>query len=1399
MTRLVVWIGALLMPSIALGQGRVATPSFSVEGGEYSTIVMVTIRVGTAGATIRYTQNGVDPTESDPLIVSGSTIAINTSLTLKARAFATGRRPSDVRTATYTIVRADNGTPLASGAAAAGGARTLLATPEGRVFEWLRQEPPQAVDRVTNAVAVSAGSRHALALTKDGLVFGWATNNSAQRSDDHRGSRPKAPARVRGLSSVTRIAAGRDHNLALTADGRVWAWGSNDHGQLGISSRGSAGEPVVIPALSDVVAIGAGDAHSVAVTTGGEVFTWGSNAYGQLGDGTRSYRHRPTRIAIAPIADIAAGATHTLAMTDSGDVYSWGSGSRGELGTGSFDAVRRPAQIPNLRVAAIRAGRRFSAAVARDGVLMMWGANDAGQLGDETTVDRATPMPGPALNSISALALGARHAIAVTSGGDVWTWGRNSVLSEAMSDVANWGPALVEEVIAAPVIEPASGSYPAPQTVRLSTASAGAALRYTIDGSEPTFESTLYTEPFVVGTNAEVRARAFSARTDTEPSAVSAAVYVIDMVPPTIVATLSSAEDVDWYTSPVTVTFRCADDSGHVSCSSPVTVSSDGAGQIVSGIATDPAGNRSTASIIVNVDQTAPTVSLDQFAGGGTTTEDHLVLRGRVYDNASGLAEILRCNGTAIAAVQEVFECVVALRPGRNSISLQAADVAGHATAAGVVITRTGDSSAMAIAPDSRTLAMSEVAALSLRDNFGVAVDGAQWSSSDDTVASLSADDPPLVTALGAGTATITAVKNGMSAQSTITVAPAAMLTPGTTRWTLKGTPGWRLGAPIVTHRVEPSVPHMFLVESQPSGEATMHALTADGEVLWRQHSPGPPLMGDSFGGVIAGVYQDGTADYKAYVRLGSAGGVAPWRYDSPGSLQRPAQSPDGTVYAIESVSALTAAGQETWDKHVVVVDGKTGRLLRRWPLPRELNIFTAELDGVVIREQPRLVCASRRREIAPNTIGPIVGSDGRGYLLVRRLVKHKFDQCVEQHARHRRNIDQGIDLLILSPNADPVVQPVFNEHCEVPEFELSSCDVAPEIQQLLPDGIGGILASWDRFERFLTISTALVQRVMTRRNAAGDLSDRPVNNTTWIHTVGQEGVSYVFASGKWSAVDVTTWTSKWTTQLGTAGPIAAHPDGGLSLFDYASSSYRELDAGGTVIAESVMPMPAQWPAQEFDSWLGLSAAGLTSVVGRIDDATRWADFVGNRQGQAAVRRPGIGLFVKSQYAVEPIRIHHTALWLAPADQKWIERWYQQNPHLSPLRDPFKNLFLTLGAGLPNGEDSTLNCAIPGVEPLMKGINRAGDVGKVTRARDQLPVAEWLEATVINNVLDAHRRYLDTAPYACFPDTFTGFYNSNSYVHSLLVYGQVPHLTGPPDSPTPGWNVLIPTTYFAPK
>jgi hypothetical protein len=102
-----------LVPQAQLypGQATVATPAFSPDGGAYTSAVNVRITCSTPGATIHYTTDGSQPSELDPAIASGATVAINSATTLRARAWANGYTPSAIKNASYTIGGGDTTRP----------------------------------------------------------------------------------------------------------------------------------------------------------------------------------------------------------------------------------------------------------------------------------------------------------------------------------------------------------------------------------------------------------------------------------------------------------------------------------------------------------------------------------------------------------------------------------------------------------------------------------------------------------------------------------------------------------------------------------------------------------------------------------------------------------------------------------------------------------------------------------------------------------------------------------------------------------------------------------------------------------------------------------------------------------------------------------------------------------------------------------------------------------------------------------------------------------------------------------------------------------------------------------------------------------------------------------------
>jgi len=134
---------------------------------------------------------------------------------------------------------------------------------------------------------------------------------------------------------------------------------------------------------------------------------------------------------------------------------------------------------------------------------------------------------------------------------------------------------------------------------------------------------------------------------DTAGNGASTSLTVnIDKRPPTITAQLSSTPNAaGWNDSDVTVSFACSDTgSGIAACPPPVTITSEGAGQVVSGTAVDKAGNSATTSVTVNIDKSMPEVTISVNQGDLWPPNHKIVnvaVNGGASDSASGIASIV--------------------------------------------------------------------------------------------------------------------------------------------------------------------------------------------------------------------------------------------------------------------------------------------------------------------------------------------------------------------------------------------------------------------------------------------------------------------------------------------------------------------------------------------------------------------------------------------------------------------------------------------------------------------------------------------------------------------------------------------------------------------------------------
>lgn len=139
--------------------------------------------------------------------------------------------------------------------------------------------------------------------------------------------------------------------------------------------------------------------------------------------------------------------------------------------------------------------------------------------------------------------------------------------------------------------------------------------------------------------------------------------YSTDTDAPSIhTATTPTATADGWHREPVTVRFICFDaTSGIATCPQAVTLSAEGAGQQVTGTATDMAGNSASATTTVNIDLIAPTISIAPMPE--VTGQSSVIVSGTATDALSGVKS-LTCSGAAATLQASSFTCMVPLLEG---------------------------------------------------------------------------------------------------------------------------------------------------------------------------------------------------------------------------------------------------------------------------------------------------------------------------------------------------------------------------------------------------------------------------------------------------------------------------------------------------------------------------------------------------------------------------------------------------------------------------------------------------------------------------------------------------------------------------------------------------------------
>jgi alpha-tubulin suppressor-like RCC1 family protein len=230
------------------------------------------------------------------------------------------------------------------------------------------------------------------------------------------------------------------------------------------------------------------------------------------------------------------------------------------------------------------------------------------------TLDGTEPGPSSAVYS-SPLSIGSTLTLKAAVVKDGWTQSQSAAASY-------WIPA---GTVATPTITPTAGTYAEAPMVTMASATSGATIRYTLDGTVPTASSPRYSVPFFVGATTTVQAKAFAS--GMTPSATASAAFAVDPAGAVATPTLSPG-------------------SGRFTTRQSVTV-------------TGPVG----ATLRYTTTGVDPTASDATIASGGAITVDRaLVLKVRAFQSGAEPSHVRRADYAVTGALAGGFQHGVALK-----------------------------------------------------------------------------------------------------------------------------------------------------------------------------------------------------------------------------------------------------------------------------------------------------------------------------------------------------------------------------------------------------------------------------------------------------------------------------------------------------------------------------------------------------------------------------------------------------------------------------------------------------------------------------------------------------------------------------------------------------------------
>jgi hypothetical protein len=322
-------------------------------------------------------------------------------------------------------------------------------------------------------------------------------------------------------------------------------------------------------------------------------------------------------------------------------------------------------------------------------------------------------------------------------------------------------------------------------------------------------------------------------------------------------------------------------------------------------------------------------------------------------------------------------------------------------------------------------------------DQFGSPRFDAAWTVDNTSLGTIATNSAAktgsfaTLTALAAGTVTLTATVQGLSAHMPVTISSAASFPPGTILWSAPSVPGF---SPQQIVQAVPTDlgPDVYAVQKSSDGtQSLVQALTADGQQMFQLTAPplAPGGMSDALGNFV-GIGTCDTVNPLSIITVSVFGGEGPRPFPSLAGGACPAGVPK---LAARQDGAVVVTGPLQLSPALMILDQNTGN---QFPAPL---IPPSTFTGKVFGQDPQAVSCDCFTRVGQ----PMVDSDGSAYVEynVREVTSNVTTSAV-------------LSLLKIAPDGTAA---------SVTQLTSSSSGNDGEIWPgvIIPDGQGGVLATW--------------------------------------------------------------------------------------------------------------------------------------------------------------------------------------------------------------------------------------------------------------------------------------------------------------------------------------------------